>query len=91
MTRATPPFRGGRNVAMQAPAQQFATTVEAYRRLGTPVLEQGESHASFDFGPIRLHVDKVTGLDRSEVRLGLITTDSAAAAPAVGPSGFVRS
>jgi len=75
---------------MKVPANQFADTVEAYRQLGIPLLEHSESHASFDFGPIRLHIDKAAGLRQSQVWLELITSDAGAAAALVAAQGFKR-
>jgi hypothetical protein len=86
----TPTFRGGRNVAMKVPAHQFENTVEAYQRLGIPVLERTASYVCFEFGPMKLHVNKVTGLSQSEIWLEFITSDASAAAPVVAQNGFVR-
>ena len=83
-------IRGGRNVAMKVPAHQFAATVECYRSLGLPILDESESTVCFEFGPIRLHVDRVLNLGQAEIWLELITSDTNAAAAPVERAGFVR-
>lgn len=85
-----PAFRGGRNIAMKVPEHQFLPTVESYRALGIPVVDQSDSSVSFEFGPIRLHVDKVANLSQAEIWLEFITPDVAAAAEVVERTGFVR-
>lgn len=86
----TPTFRGGRNIAMKVPAHQFEATVEAYRQIGIPILERSASTVSFEFGPIRLHVDRVTNLSQAEIWLEFIATDALASADRLARAGFVR-
>jgi hypothetical protein len=83
-------FRGGRNVAMKVPAHQFVATVESYRALGIPVLAESESTVCFEYGPIRLHVDKVTNLSQAEIWLEFITPDVLSAAAPIERAGFAR-
>jgi len=75
---------------MKVPEHQFAATVNAYKTLGLPVISVSDVTVSFDFGPIHLHVDKVTRLSQAEVWLEFITTDVQEAAVTVERAGFVR-
>lgn len=74
-----PTFRGGRNIALYVPANQFEATISAYRQLGIPVAEESSFAAALEFGPIRLHVVKSEEATRAEVRLEFITSDIEAA------------
>jgi hypothetical protein len=86
----TPAFRGGRNIALKVPAHQFDATIESYRALKIPIRSRTESSVCFEFGPIWLHVDRVTHLSQAEIWLEFITTDVAASADVVARAGFVR-
>lgn len=86
----TPTFRGGRNIAMKVPAHQFDDTIKSYRALKIPVRSQSESSVCFEFGPIWLHIDKVTNLSQAEIWLEFIASDMAGSAEAVERAGFVR-
>lgn len=85
-----PTFRGGRNIAMKVPAHQYDATIESYSRLGIPILDQSSNHVLFQFGPIRLHVDKVANLSQAEIWLELVVSDAKAAAPDLEQADFVR-
>ncbi|MEQ8858189.1 MAG: hypothetical protein RIC56_06040 [Pseudomonadales bacterium] len=82
--------RGGSNVAMKIPTHQFDAAVEAYERLGIPVLERTAACVTFEFGPMRLHLDRVTHLSQAEIWLEFIVADRNAAAGAVERAGFTR-
>jgi hypothetical protein len=75
---------------MKVPAHQFHSTIESYRRLGIPILEQSSTSVSFQFGPMNLHVDKVDSLTQAEIWLEFIVSDVNAAAGYVEQADFVR-
>jgi hypothetical protein len=83
-------IRGGRNIAMKVPSHQFHSTVEAYRSLGLPVLFEDDSMVTFEYGPIKLHIDRRDGFSQAELWLEFISDDLDAAAIAMKDAGFVR-
>ena len=86
----TNPIRGSRNIALKVPAHQFDKTVESYRKLGLPGLDESDSSVVFEYGPIRLHVDRQRELSQAEVWLELVTDDLGAAAVSTEAAGFER-
>ncbi len=79
-----PSFKAGNNIAIKVPEHEFEQTVAFYQdvlgfeRLGN---EQAEnSSAVFEFGTIKLWIDKCTGLSQAEVWLEINTDDPSAAA-----------
>lgn len=77
-----PVFSGGANVALKTPPNLHATTVRFYRdTLGLPVLDAGPDSVVFEFGPIRLWVDRSEGVSTPETWLEIRTADP------VGASG----
>jgi catechol 2,3-dioxygenase-like lactoylglutathione lyase family enzyme len=86
-----PAFRGGRNIALKVPGFLYDATVAFYRdTLALPLLERHDASTVFAFGPVRLWVDRVAALSRSEVWLEVVTPDTAAAAIQLGAAGVVR-
>ena len=75
---------------MNVPAHQFEATIAAYRQMGIPMLEESPTTVTFTFGPMKLHVAKVTNLSQAEIWLEFITSDARAAAGYVEQTGFVR-
>lgn len=91
MNRSAATFRGGRNIAMKVPPQQWQQTVAFYRDvLG---LEQITTHApevGFAFGANQLWIDRVPALSQAELWLELTTDDIGGAAQRLQAAGVVR-
>ena len=90
MTNA-PSFAGGRNLALKTPAHLYVETCRFYAEvLGLPLLEQQDASTVFDFGPMRLWVDRVDALSQPELWLEVTVDDPAAAAEHLSRHGVVR-
>jgi hypothetical protein len=86
-----PTFRGGRNLALKPPPQRYEAGVAFYRDvLGLPLLAAGDGTCTFEFGPLRLHLDRVPRLSQAEVWLEVVTGDTQAAAQHLAACGVVR-
>jgi catechol 2,3-dioxygenase-like lactoylglutathione lyase family enzyme len=86
-----PAFRGGRNVAIKVPEHAFETTVAFYRdTLGLTLAYDAIGTKAFDFGPIRLWIDRMPHLAQAEMWLELIAPDTAEAARHLAEAGVVR-
>jgi catechol 2,3-dioxygenase-like lactoylglutathione lyase family enzyme len=91
MSRSTPDYRPGHNIAIKVPPAQFDATVAFYRdTLGLAVLQQGTGTVSFHFGHVRLWVDRCPQLDAAEVWLQVVTDDTDAAARHLARRGVAR-
>lgn len=67
-----PDFRGGRNIAMKVPSNQWDATLRFYRDItGTKVVCESKSSTSFEFGLCRFHVDRCNYLSQAEIWLEL--------------------
>ena len=74
----TPAFRGGRNVAIKVPEHAFEATVAFYRdTLRLTLVYDAAGTKAFDFGPIRLWIDRMAHLAQAEMWLELIAPDTA--------------
>ena len=79
-TRA-PTFTGGRNVAIKVPEHAFEATVAFYRdTLSLTQVYDAVGTKAFDFGPIRLWIDRMPHLRKAEMWLEVIAPDTEAAA-----------
>src|SRR5438132_3810510 len=77
---SAPQFSGGANIAMKVPAHTYDATVAFYRdTLGLPLLEEVEHGVTFQFGPVRLWIDKVPNLSHPDIWLEIGTNDTQAA------------
>ncbi len=86
-----PAFKGGRNVAIKVPEHAFELTVAFYRdTLGLPLVYDAAGTKAFDFGPIRLWIDRMAHLAQAEMWLELIAPDTAKAAAHLAAAGVVR-
>jgi hypothetical protein len=81
MTASRPAFAAGRNIAIKVPQHRYAATVEFYQdTLGLPDLgARGTSHV-FEFGTLRLWIDRVPHQSQTDVWLEVRTPDPDAAA-----------
>ena len=78
---SNPTFSGGVNLALKVPLHQYAPTVAFYRdTLGLPLLEEEPEGCIFQFGPMRLWVDKAPQLSKADLWLELDTNDTESAA-----------
>lgn len=76
-----PTFSAGVNVAMKLPERLYDQTLAFYRdALGMPVLEERDDGALVQFGPMRLHLDRLPRQSQTDVWLQVLTPDTAAAA-----------
>ena len=91
MPEHRPGFRGGRNIALKTPAHQYQSSIAFYRDvLGLRHLKSLERSELFEFGDLRLWVDRVDGLSQAEVWLEVVTDDTAAAAAYLERNAVVR-
>jgi catechol 2,3-dioxygenase-like lactoylglutathione lyase family enzyme len=93
-TNQRPTFRGGRNIAIKVPPHEWEQTVAFYKdTLGLPVIKEmpeGISTVVFQFGEIRLWVDRVEAMSQAEIWLEVIASDVCAAASHLHSAGVVR-
>ena len=88
---ATPRFRGGHNIAVKVPSHRYESVVAYYRdSLGLEVVEAGEGSIAFQFGPVRLWLDRRDHFSQSEIWLEVFTDDTAAAARHLEAAGGER-
>jgi catechol 2,3-dioxygenase-like lactoylglutathione lyase family enzyme len=86
-----PTFMGGRNVAIKVPAHTFEATVAFYRdTLGLALVHDGPGAKAFEFGPIRLWIDRMPHLTQAEMWLEVIAPNTQAAAERLAVAGVVR-
>lgn len=86
-----PVFSGGRNVAIKVPEHSFEATVAFYRdTLALHLVYDAVGTKAFEFGPIRLWIDRMPHLAQGEMWLELVASDTAAAAEHLAASGVVR-
>jgi catechol 2,3-dioxygenase-like lactoylglutathione lyase family enzyme len=86
-----PAFLGGPNVAIKVPAHAFEATVAFYRdTLGPAMVHDGPGTTAFDFGPIRLWIDRMAHLAQAEMWLEVVAPDTGAAARRLAAAGVVR-
>lgn len=81
MSEKTAQFRGGRNIAMKLPPEEFTETVAFYRdTLGLPTEFRSLTTVLVEFGDIRLWLDRIEGQRQAELWLEVTTDDADAAA-----------
>ena len=86
-----PHFTGGTNIAMKCPAHTYEATVAFYRdTLALPVVEEVENGVTFQFGAVRLWIDKVPNISHPDIWLELATNDTQSAARYLKVSGVPR-
>lgn len=76
---------------MKVPPHQYEATVAFYRdvlRLA-PLVDHAPA-VGFEFGPMKLWIDRVESISRSEVWLEVLTDDVQSAAEVLGSHGVVR-
>jgi len=84
-------FRGGRNVAIKVPEHAFEATVAFYRdTLNLTVVYDAVGTKAFDFGPIRLWIDRMPHLAQAEMWLEVIAPDTTEAGQHLAGAGVVR-
>lgn len=73
-------FQAGNNIAIKVPAHRHAETVSFYRDVvRLPLVEERTDTAVFEFGPMRLWLDRVEHQSQTDVWLELRTPDLAGA------------
>ncbi len=76
-----PQFSGGANIAIKCPSHTYDATIAFYRdTLGLPLIEEEPEGCIFQFGPVRLWIDRVPNLSHPDIWLELETNDTDAAA-----------
>lgn len=75
-----PVYRGGPNIAMKIPPGLYEATLQFYRDVvGLPLLNAYSPDHVFQYGPSLLWLDSVPGMERTEIWLELLTSDTAVA------------
>lgn len=88
---SNPNFSGGVNIAIKVPLHKYEETVTFYREiLNLPLVEEEPEGCIFQFGPIRLWVDKAPQLSQPDVWFELITNDTQSAATYLANHGVAR-
>lgn len=86
-----PRFEGGSNVAIKLPKHVYDKTVAFYRdTLGLPVVEAGETVTAFQFGPIKLWLDRMESYSQTDVWFEIRANDTAAAKKYLSERGVPR-
>lgn len=86
-----PLFRGGPNIAMKIPPSEYQTTLQFYRDvIGLPQLDSYRPDSVFQFGSSLLWLDSTPEVEKSEIWLELIASDTAIAAEYLSRSGVER-
>jgi hypothetical protein len=84
-------YRGGRNIALKLPVDQFDATVRFYDEvLRLPRLSEFEPSVVFEFGANRLWLDRAAALSQAELWLELEVDDTRKAAQHLAQAGVVR-
>lgn len=88
---SNPSFTGGANVALKVPLHKYDETIAFYREtLNLPLIEEEPEGCIFQFGPIRLWVDKAPQLSQPDVWFELITNDTQSASTYLANHGVAR-
>ena len=86
-----PAFTGGRNVAIKVPEHAFEATVAFYRdTLALTMVYDAAGTKAFEFGLLRLWIDRMPHLAQGEMWLELVAADTGAAARHLAANGVVR-
>jgi hypothetical protein len=86
-----PQFSGGANIALKIPAHLYEQAIAFYREtLRLPLIEEEPEGCIFQFGPMRLWVDKAPHLSKPDVWLELNTNDTESAASYFNTHGVIR-
>jgi catechol 2,3-dioxygenase-like lactoylglutathione lyase family enzyme len=89
-------FKGGRNIAMKVPPEQWQEVVRFYRDvLRLPLVEHDPADTVtptvvFEFGPNHLWIDRVDSISQAELWLELEVDDLDAAAEHLASAGVAR-
>lgn len=76
MSHEAPQFTGGSNIALKIPKFRFEETLKFYRHtLRLPYLGEHQGTHVFQFGPMRLWLDRVETYSQADVWLELHTDD----------------
>lgn len=88
---SNPTFTGGVNIAIKVPLHKYEETVAFYREvLNLPLIEEEPEGCIFQFGPMRLWVDKAPQLSQPDVWFELLTNDTQSAATYLANHGVAR-
>jgi catechol 2,3-dioxygenase-like lactoylglutathione lyase family enzyme len=87
----SPSFSGGANIAIKCPHHTYEQTIVFYRdTLGLPLIEEEAEGCIFQFGPVRLWIDRVPNLSHPDIWLELETNDTEDAAAHLKNQGVAR-
>lgn len=87
----SPHFSGGANIAIKCPYHTYEQTIAFYRdTLALPLIEEEAEGCIFQFGPVRLWIDKVPNISHPDIWLELETNDTDAAAAHFKNQGVPR-
>ncbi|MEM1329902.1 MAG: hypothetical protein AAGG07_05005 [Planctomycetota bacterium] len=91
MTTQGPTFRGGQNMALKVPPDQYGTTLRFYRDvLKLPEISDPAHGTGFEFGPNRLWIDRAPAMSQAELWLEIVADDVEAGAEALREAGTPR-
>lgn len=84
MTRYTP----GRNIAIKLPERDYEATLAFYRDvIGLTLLEQTDVLAVFEFGQMRLNLDRIPHQSQTDIWFQIQTDDTASARSEMAAKG----
>jgi hypothetical protein len=84
-------FVAGRNIAMKVPPHVYDATVRFYREvLRLPEIAALAPAVVFEFGSIRLWIDRVPGISQAETWLEVVANELEAASALLAEAGVVR-
>jgi catechol 2,3-dioxygenase-like lactoylglutathione lyase family enzyme len=87
----SPNFSGGANIAIKCPYHTYEQTIAFYRDiLGLPLIEEETEGCIFQFGPVRLWIDRVPNISHPDIWLELETNDTESAAAYLKSQGVTR-
>ena len=87
----SPNFSGGANIAIKCPSHTYEQTIVFYRdTLGLPLIEEEKEGCIFQFGSLRLWIDRVPNLSHPDIWLELETNDTEGAAAYLRNHGVER-
>jgi hypothetical protein len=86
-----PKFFAGKNIAMKIPPTDFDNTMQFYQDvLGLKKVAEDGTSIAFQFGDMRLWLDKVDQLSRAEIWLEIRTDDTPSAKAYFNQRGIIR-
>jgi hypothetical protein len=75
---------------MKVPSGQFRSVVDSYQSIGLPILHESEETVIFEYGPVKLHIDRRQNFSQAELWLELVSDDLDEAESSAEAAGFAR-